>query len=269
MVFGKIIGGLLGLLVAGPAGLIVGGLAGHFFDRGLGRAMQFASPENLQRIGQTFFRTTFLLSGHLAKADGQITQQEIDHTEQLFGQLGLGADQRKEAIELFRQGAAGDFDLDAAVREYLDICGQQPQLRQTLLLFLVSLAYADQKLEPAEHAVLMRIGNLLGMAAAQMEQLLQMARAQDQFQGYGPGQGSAYTAASASDALADAYQALGVDASVSDRDLKRAYRKLMSENHPDKLMAKGVPESMIKMATERSQEISTAYELLKKERGMK
>jgi len=263
MVFGKIVGGLLGLLVGGVIGLVIGALVGHMFDRGLGSAMRFASPENLKRIQASFFRTTFLLSGHLAKADGKISQQEIDHTEQLFNQLGLSADQRREAIALFKEGSAPGFNLEATIAEYLETCGRQPQLRQTLLLFLISLAHADQTLEPAEHAVLSRIANELGMAASTLEQLVQMARAQTRFY---QGGGSTASTGSAS-SLDEAYAALGVQSDVSDKELKRAYRKLMSENHPDKLIARGVPESMIRLATERSQEISTAYELICKHRG--
>ncbi|MGJ8687769.1 MAG: DnaJ domain-containing protein, partial [Spongiibacteraceae bacterium] len=67
-------------------------------------------------------------------------------------------------------------------------------------------------------------------------------------------------------ALQDAYKAIGVEETASDAELKKAYRRLMSEHHPDKLIAKGVPEDMIKMATEKSQEIQAAYEMIKKSR---
>lgn len=261
MFLGKLIGGLLGLMMGGFFGFLIGLLAGHAFDRALGQAMGFASPQNLVRIKQTFFETTFLLSGHLAKADGQISQAEIDHTEQLFSHLSLSAEQRQQAIELFQRGAAEGFSMETAVQGYLDVCGRQPQLQQTLLLFLISLAHADQTLEPAEHAVLVRIANALGFGASRLEQLMRMAEAQGHFHQQQGG------AAPSGSTLEDAYTALGVDSGVSDRDLKRAYRKLMSENHPDKLIAKGVPESMIKLATERAQEISTAYDLIRKQRG--
>ena len=133
-------------------------------------------------------------------------------------------------------------------------------MQKTLLLFLISLAHADQELSPPEHAALLRIAGLLGLAAGQLEQLLRMAQAQDHFH-HGGGAG-----VQPGTSLDDAYAALGVTAAVSDKDLKRAYRKLMSENHPDKLMAKGVPEHMIKLATERSQEIQAAYEMVRKSR---
>jgi DnaJ like chaperone protein len=127
---------------------------------------------------------------------------------------------------------------------------------------LISLAQADEGLQPAEHAALVQIANAMGMSAVQLEQLWRMTQAQDQFQ-----QGQSYNhSPSRGNELEGAYTALGVASSVSDKELKQAYRRLMSENHPDKLMAKGVPEEMIKLATRRSQEIQAAYEVVKKTR---
>ncbi len=261
MFYGKLIGGLIGLAVAGLFGLIVGVFVGHAFDKGLMKTLQFGSPENIARIQRSFFETTFLLAGHLAKADGRVSEQEIAHTETLFQQLGLDAQQRREAIDLFRAGAAADFQLEPVVSSYLETCGSQRQLRQTLLLFLMSLAMADHVIDAAEEATLGRIATLLGFSAGEMAQLLRMVRGQEHFHG-----DQGFTAQPGT-SLQDAYDALGVGADVSDQELKRAYRKRMSENHPDKLIAQGVPEDMVKLATERSQEIQAAYEMIKTSRG--
>ena len=75
-------------------------------------------------------------------------------------------------------------------------------------------------------------------------------------------------AALASRSLADAYTALGTTESASDRDVKQAYRRLMSQYHPDKLIAEGMPEDMVKMATERTQEVQNAWEQVRKARGL-
>lgn len=263
MFYGKVIAGLLGFLMLGPIGLIVGVIIGHAFDRGLMQNLQYGSAENLARVKRSFFETSFLLQGFLAKADGRISEQEVAHTEQLMLQMGLNAEQRKEAIGLFKRGAAADFQLEPVLAEFLEICGSQKRLQHTLLLFLVSLALSDHQVDQAERDALSRIARLLSISQAELDQLLRMAQAQGQFHQHG-GVGSG-----SQSSLDDAYAALGVSADISDKDLKRAYRKLMSEHHPDKLIAKGVPDDMVRVATEKSQEIQAAYEVLRKERGMR
>ena len=171
-------------------------------------------------------------------------------------QLGIRGAQRDAAIAHFKRGAAADYDIDGALARFNEDCAGPRQIAQTLLVFLISMAAADGAVDSGEHASLERIASLVGFQAVEFERLLQMAEAQSHF--HGP------SAAPAGDQLADAYRALGVDPGCSDKELKRAYRRLMSEHHPDKLIARGVPESMMKVATEKAQEIQAAYELIRK-----
>ena len=265
MFYGKLIGGLIGLLVANIFGLVLGVFIGHLFDNGLMRTLRYASPANIGRIKDSFFETTFLLFGFLAKADGRISQQEVDHTEMVIAQMGLSGEQRQRAIELFKQGAAADFHIEPAISSFVQVVGPQKQIQQTLLFFLISLALADHEIQPVEHDALQRIAGLLGFSPAQLQQMLRMAQAQGSFHGAGGGNSS--FGAQPGIGLDEAYAALGVAKDVDDKGLKRAYRKRMSENHPDKLIAQGVPEDMVKLATERSQEIQAAYEMIKKSRS--
>ena len=99
----------------------------------------------------------------------------------------------------------------------------------------------------------------LGYDQRAFRQLLEMVLNQSHFAG---GQATSATA------LDDAYKALGVTKESSDQEIKRAYRKLMSQYHPDKLMGQGLPEDMIKVATAQAQEIQAAYDLIKKSRNM-
>lgn len=269
MWFGKIIAGLIGLLVAGPFGLVIGIIVGHYFDRGLGNVFRPVSTQQRHDIETEFFRTTFLLMGKLAKADGRISEAEVAHTEQLMGQMGLHTEHRREAIALFKQGSQDDFSIDEQLQLFRNRCGRFPNLSRQLLNYLLSLALVDGALSAQEEAVLRQIASGLGISKTLFDQLIRMIRAQTHFKDYSGGQGGPYQSRpSSADELATAYDALGIEASATDAAVKKAYRKLMSENHPDKLMGQGMPEDMIKLATERSQEIQTAYELIRKQRGI-
>lgn len=260
MIIGKIVGGLLGYSMGGILSALLGVFVGHLFDQGYRIAQMGGTPEQRRRIQNTFFETVFKTLGHIAKVDGRISEEEIRQTEQLMAHMGLTADHRREAIRLFKQGAAPDFDPEAQLREFLSVCGRRPNLIQMLLVYLVNVALADGRLDDNEERVLRRVAAQLGISAAAFEQLIRMIRAQDSFRSGQP---------TAGDNLELAYQALGVGSEASDAEIKKAYRRLMSQYHPDKLMGQGVPDDMVDAATERSQEIQRAYDEIKKARDMR
>ena len=265
---GKLIAGSIGFLTLGVVGLLFGLVIGHAFDRGLWQALQAASPENLARLQRQFFDTTFVLLGYIAKSDGRVSEAEIAQAEVFFRQLRLNPSQRQAAIQRFQEGAKPGFDPAATVRAFASNLGPRRQVQQTLFAFLVSMALADGQLDDPERDALHTIARLLGVATGEVDRLVAMIMAQARFHQGGSGAGGGATSAGR-DRVADAYQALGLTAADSDEVVKKTYRRLMSENHPDKLGARGVPEEMIKLATERSQEISTAYDVIKAARGMR
>jgi DnaJ like chaperone protein len=266
MIIGKVIGAILGYLAGRWLGALLGIIAGHYFDKGLEglRATQTAGAVPLAQ--HPFFATVFTAMGLLAKADGRISEQEIAGAERVMTELGLNGAARSEAIALFKQGAASGFQLEPQISLFLQQSVFQPELKQMLLEYLITFALADGELHSAERAILQRVATYLGFDGAQFAQLLDMLQAQQRFHGQGgSGQGGRYSGR-ATDELGDAYRALGVAASASDSEVKMAYRKLMSQHHPDKLMAQGVPENMLKLATEKAQEIQAAYEIIEKSR---
>ena len=265
MIFGKLIGGVLGFMAGGIVGAIIGLMVGHFFDKGFGQALGFDFGADRERLQQLFFETAFSVMGHLAKADGRISEEEVAQAEALITRVGLSAEHRQQAINYFKQGALEGFELEPVIARFVSEGGRGHRLPVLLLEFLVSMALADGVIHPTEQDVLNRTAAALGINTRQFQQLLAMLMAQHDFGQQGQYQQGAQ-AAPRGDALLKAYQALGVESSASDREVKRAYRKLMSEHHPDKLIARGVPEDMLKLATETAQEIQAAYELVKQSR---
>jgi DnaJ like chaperone protein len=272
MFYGKVIGGILGFAALGFIGALIGIGVGHYFDKALAANFQMPSPEQQAQLREQFFQTVFTLMGHLAKADGRVSEQEIAATQALMQRMGLTAEHRQQAIQLFKQGSAAEFELSAALIQFVATAGRYPQLNITLLEYLTVVAIADGELHDAERTILFAVAEALGIGRWQFEKLLAMLLAQEQFrsenfqQQYS--QQDYAQQRPRADELLLAYQALGVSKEATDAEVKKAYRKLMSQHHPDKLIAQGVPDDMLKIATEKTQEIQSAYEVITKSRGL-
>src|SRR5690606_10102280 len=151
----------------------------------------------------------FLLLGHLAKADGRISETEVKLTEGLMDQMGLTQEHRLEAIRLFKRGAEADFDPDTDLQDFRRRCARSPNLIRMLLVYLVNLAMADGTLDDVEADILRRIAQNLGFSGFAFEQLLRMIQAQNAF-ARGAGAGGSSRSAGAAPRTSDlelAYQA--------------------------------------------------------------
>lgn len=242
--------GLIGLLVGGLRGLVWGAVLGY----AAGRLLQYFLTKGLSVVQSQFLETTFAVMGAVCKADGVVTRDEIRATESMFERLHLGPEQRAVAMAAFARGKAHDFDLDAEVTRFARASRHQRPLLLMFLQMQVAAIAADGNVHAAEHQMLVRVARLLGLSEADVAQLEALLRT-----------GAAAPAPGRK--LDDAYAALGLTPDVTDAQIKQAYRRLMSQNHPDKLAAKGLPESMREMAEEKTREISTAYALIKEARG--
>ena len=254
----KIILGFLGFYFFGFFGALIAYFVGSSIDRTRSYGVGGINPFSSGQRKAVFFETVFTLMGKLAKADGVITEDEIDHVELFIQKMGMTAAHREQAIAQFKRGAAADFDITATLNQFMESCGQTLNLKQMVVVYLIVMAIADGVLDKAELALLEQIASHLGYRKAQFQQLLDMVLNQAHF---GTGQ------ATSSHALTDAYKALGLNEKNTDQEVKRAYRKLMSQYHPDKLIGQGMPEDMIAVATEKAKEIQLAYDLIKSRRG--
>lgn len=248
------IGAFIGLLAGGPFGLFAGGFLGYV----AGKALQLAAVGGL-RVAQTeLIEATFGVMGALCKADNVVTRDEIQMAEQAFDMLRLSGEQRDRAKAAFNEGKSPGFDLDSAVDRFAAISRGRGPLVQLFMQLQCMAVAADGQIHPAEHAMLVRVATRLGLSEQDVAQLESLLRA-----GTSGGASSRPT----EDRLADAYTALGVTAESTPAEIKRAYRKLISKNHPDKLASRGLPESMRAVAEERSREINAAYDLIKSAKG--
>jgi len=251
-----LIGGLLGLVAGGVAGAllgaVVGGVAGHYL-------LTVLFGRGLAAVRAQFVDSTFAVMGALCKADGRVSGEEIRVAEAFIQRVALGDAQRRSAKAAFNRGKAPDFDLDAELARLRATGGRSPALLQLFLQIQLSAIAADGVVHPEEHALLLRVARGLGLSEVDVDRIEAMLR--------GAAAHDGDPAKNASERLADAYAALGVDAQAGDADVKKAYRRLMSRHHPDKLASRGMPESMRPMAEEKTREIRKAYDLIKEARG--
>jgi len=249
--WGTFIGGTLGFVFGGPIGAIIGAALGGNFDRGIGGIADDASMGNQERVQAAFFTTTFSVMGHIAKADGVVSPSEVSAAKDIMAQMQLSAEQRKAAIKFFDQGKAADFPLEPVLRQFKKECHRRRNLIQMFVEIQIATALSDGKVDPAEKRILYTIGDILGFSRSQIDHLFNIANG---------------AAASTSDTLTldQSYKILGISKGSSEPEIKKAYRRLMSQHHPDKLVSKGLPDEMIALATEKTQEIRKAYDLIKK-----
>lgn len=259
MRFSVLLGAMIGYSIARWDGLLIGALAGYYLPPVLGRFALNTAKSKLQQLQGQFVESTFAVMGAVCKADGRVSAEEIRVAEQLFAQLHLSAEARDTARRAFNRGKSPGFDLDAELARFVQATRGQRVLHQIFLQVQLSALAADGALHPAERDMLLRIGRGLGLSAAEISQLEAMLRS--------GGGGASAGGRSSRAALEDAYAVLGVASNASDTEVKRAYRRLMSENHPDKLAAKGLPESMRELAERKTRDITSAYRRISEARA--
>jgi len=261
---GKLIGAVLGFLLARLAGALIGLVLGHQFDRGFksgsGDGFFGGFRTASAQTHEVFFRATFSVMGHLAKADGRVSELESQAARSVMYHMRLSPEQVKDAIKCFTAGKQADFRLPAMLEELRRGIGMQRALLTAFLEIQVQAAAADGNIAPASRQVLWEICRHLGVSRVELAQIEALVFAQRQ----GP-----RAAQQSSSGLRQAYQVLGVAPDAGDKEVKTAYRRLMNLHHPDKLIARGLPEEMMQDSKEKIREIRAAYDAIKAARRLK
>jgi len=301
MIWGKLLGGVFGFMIGGPLGAVIGAALGHKVDSGLSAEAlpppdhweeEALAPGDADRIRMGFFSATFAVMGHVAKADGRVHPSEIALAESVMDSMQLTPELRTAAIKLFTEGKDENFELRAVVLQFRRECQRRTNLYRMFLEIQIQAALADGVIREAEHKVLLTIADVLGFPDFIFNQLVSLVSA-----GMGIPASEAYASAATGDkrsddstasgnansshkkrhrsvarpnnelSVQDAESLLGVSRTDDKATVKRAYRRMMSQHHPDKLIAKGLPEEMIRLATDKTQNIRKAYERIKRARG--
>jgi len=236
---GKIVGGVLGSLL-GPLGMVVGAGIGHQFDKGNHR---------IKTTVVAFHTAFFGCLAKMAKADGKITQDEINAVEQIMTRLGYAGERRAAAIEIFRKAKDDPHTAADYLNQLASIIGYNAQIAMTFLMALHAVAQADGFIHPNEREILLQAERAFRLPPGTVDSML------------------GGTPKARANAVGDAYKVLGVSVDASDDEIKRVYRQKCLEFHPDKLASKGLPEEFMQYAHEQLAKINEAYDTIKKVRA--
>lgn len=262
--WGKVVGTVAGLATGKPLVALLGLLLGHQFDRGF--AERFAGEPGgstgaggRTQLPEHFIRALFQTMGHMAKADGRVSEDEIRAARALMHRLNFGPANIRQSIGWFEVGKEKTFPLLATVRRLRRENARRPELNRLFVRLLIEVSLSKASLHQRERSLLWAVCTELDIGRVELAQLEAMLRAQRAFR---------KSPAGAADAarVDDAYALLGVDKSSTNDDIKTAYRRLMNKHHPDKIASTNPAAAELAAAEKRTRDIRGAYETLKSRR---
>lgn len=239
-IWGKVLGGAAGFALGGPLGALIGAAAGHAVDK-MRETGDGGTEDATKRVAFTI--AVIALGAKMAKADGQVTRDEIQAFKQVFR---IPPEEAKNVGRVFDQARRDARGFEPYARQIAGMFADNPVVLEELLNGLFHIARADGQVAPEELAYLQQISQIFGLNTERWERV----RAGN----VGPDQ-------------SDPYEIIGVPRDAADADIKTAYRKLVRENHPDLLVAQGMPQEFIDLANEKLATINTAYDRIEQARG--
>jgi len=243
---GKIIGGTLGFALGGPLGAIAGVALGHTFDASNNQysGNRLSYHEEAQ---MAFFVATFSMLAKVAKADGRITPEEIQAVEDFMAhELNLSPESKRFAVEVFETAIHSPMEFEDFAGQFYHQFHNQPRLLELMIDVLLRLSVADSTLSEREEKLIRSAARIFHFSEQKYNEF--KSRYAPDFEKY--------------------YAILGTNRRASDDEIKRQYRKLVKEYHPDKIASKGLPEEFNKFANDKFREIQEAYDTIRQQRGL-
>lgn len=284
--WGKILGFCFGFMFGRIFGAIFGLYIGHLFDKRIKSDFEKAGgfsglfKGDVNERQALFFSSCFAVMGHIAKSNGRISEVHIKAASAFMDEMGLTGDDRREAQYAFHSGKSRDFSLKETVYDFKELFAKRYDLLQLFLEIQIQMAFSDGILAAQEKQILQDVSKLLGISKTHFAFVLKRYQAeftfrqqQQKFNQYQQNQKNQrqqnehsghHVPPDNNMNHAQAFALLGLDDDASEQDIKRAYRKLMAQHHPDKLVSQGLPKHMMELAVKKSQDIQAAYEYLKK-----
>jgi DnaJ like chaperone protein len=254
-ILGALFGGTVGFVLGGPLGMIIGGALGAQAGEGGSTAHPGARQAGRVRMGagqdtQTAFMVALIsLAAKVAKADGNVTQAEIRTLDAfLKTNLRMSLQERQMAARVFNEAKDSPLPASEFARQVRGILGPFPDRLRDMVTLLLQIAHADGSLHSAEERLIQQIARDLGLTDRDYQECRAL------FGG-------------ASVSGDSAYEALGVAPDATEAEIKKAYRRIAREYHPDVLQSKGLPEDFMQFAKEKLQKVNEAYDVIKKQRG--
>lgn len=248
---GKVVGGTIGFALGGPIGAVAGAVFGHGFDRKeelyLSESMVHSRLSNGEEAQMTFFVAAFSMLAKIAKADGRVSEEEIASIEDFMTKdLNLDSHGRNTAVNIFKQALNSTESFDAFAIQFYRVFSAQPRILELMMDVLFRVSSADGTISSGEETMLLSAASIFRISNADYERF--KSRYVREVNKY--------------------YAVLNCDDTASNEEIKKQYRKLVSEFHPDKIEAKGLPQEFIKFASDKFREIQEAYDHIKAERGI-
>lgn len=241
-VWGKILGGAAGFALGGPLGALIGAVAGHAVDKMSGAPAAAEAADATKQIAFTI--GVIVLGAKLAKADGKVTRDEVDAFKQVFR---IPPEEMKNVGRVFDQARKNAGGFEPYAKQLARMFADNPAVLEELLGGLFHIARADGTVSDDELAYLESLAVLFGFDAQAWDRIRAAnVRLED----------------------SDPFRILGVEREADDATIKAAHRKLVVENHPDRLVAQGMPPEFVEMANEKVATINAAYDEIRKLRGI-